>query len=172
MEIISCQFLLLCGALFGFIPFNFYRAKIFMGDTGTMTTGFILALLSVHFMELSREVNLNTWFSSSSAPILVMSALIIPVIDMMRVFIIRIIKLRSPFSADRNHIHHRLLNLGLNPAQVCIILYLINIFFVIAAWNFRDSNASTVFYILMFSALFLTQLPQVLLIIKKKRQIA
>ena len=162
----------LCGALFGFIPFNFYKARIFMGDTGTMTTGFILALLSVHFMELSREVTVTSWFSYYSAPILVLSALIIPVIDMIRVFIIRIIRLRSPFSADRNHIHHRLMMLGLNPAQACIILYMINILFVIAAWVFRDRNAVTVFYVFMFSAFILTQLPQLWLMIKKKKQIA
>lgn len=162
----------LCGALFGFIPFNFYKARIFMGDTGTMTTGFILALLSVHFMELSREVTVTSWFSYYSAPTLVLSALIIPVIDMMRVFIIRIIRLRSPFSADRNHIHHRLMMLGLNPAQACIILYMINILFVIAAWVFRDRNAVTVFYVFMFSAFILTQLPQLWLMIKKKKQIA
>ena len=162
----------LCGALLGFIPFNFYKAKIFMGDTGTMTTGFILALLSVHFMEFSREVSISSWFNYSSAPTLVLAALIIPVVDMMRVFTIRIIRLRSPFSADRNHIHHRLLMLGLNPAQACLILYLINILFVIAAWVFRNENAVNVFYILIISAFILTQLPQLWLMIKKKKQIA
>ncbi len=162
----------LCGALLGFIPFNFYKAKIFMGDTGSMTTGFILALLSVHFMEFSREVSITSWFNYSSAPTLVLAALIIPVVDMMRVFTIRIIRLRSPFSADRNHIHHRLLMLGLNPAQACLILYLINILFVIAAWVFRNENAVNVFYILIISAFILTQLPQLWLMIKKKKQIA
>ena len=162
----------LCGALLGFIPFNFYKAKIFMGDTGTMTTGFILALLSVHFMEFSREASISSWFNYSSAPTLVLAALIIPVVDMMRVFTIRIIRLRSPFSADRNHIHHRLLMLGLNPAQACLILYFINILFVIAAWVFRNENAVNVFYILIISAFILTQLPQLWLMIKKKKQIA
>ena len=162
----------LCGALLGFIPFNFYKAKIFMGDTGSMTTGFILALLSVHFMEFSREVSISSWFNYSSAPTLVLAAIIIPVVDMMRVFTIRIIRLRSPFSADRNHIHHRLLMLGLNPAQACLILYLINILFVIAAWVFRNENAVNVFYILIISAFILTQLPQLWLMIKKKKQIA
>lgn len=162
----------LCGALLGFIPFNFYKAKIFMGDTGSMTTGFILALLSVHFMEFTREVSIASWFNYSSAPTLVLAALIIPVVDMMRVFTIRIIRLRSPFSADRNHIHHRLLMLGLNPAQACLILYLINILFVIAAWVFRNENAVNVFYILTISAFILTQLPQLWLMIKKKKQIA
>ena len=162
----------LCGALLGFIPFNFYKAKIFMGDTGSMTTGFILALLSVHFMELSREASISSWFNYSSAPTLVLAAIIIPVVDMMRVFTIRIIRLRSPFSADRNHIHHRLLMLGLNPAQACLILYLINILFVIAAWVFRNENAVNVFYILIISAFILTQLPQLWLMIKKKKQIA
>ena len=161
----------LCGALFGFIPFNFYKARIFMGDTGTMTTGFILAVLSVHFMEFSSEVSVNSWFSYSSAPTLVLAALIIPVVDMMRVFIIRIIRFRSPFSADRNHIHHRLMMLGLNPAQACMILYLINILFVLAAWIFRDGNATIVFYMLTVCAFILTQLPHLWLKYKKKKLI-
>jgi UDP-GlcNAc:undecaprenyl-phosphate GlcNAc-1-phosphate transferase len=161
----------LCGALSGFIPYNFYKAKIFMGDTGTMTTGFILALLSIYFLELTRETTTSLSSLYFSAPVLVLSALIIPVIDMMRVFIIRIIHFRSPFSPDRNHIHHRLLQIGLSPAVACGILYLVNILFVAAAWFSRNQNPFLVFYILIFSGFMLTQLPQVWLMLKKNKQV-
>lgn len=161
----------LCGALSGFIPYNFHKAKIFMGDTGTMTMGFILAFLSIHFMELTKTTIVNSWFSYLSAPVLVLALLIIPVVDMIRVFTIRIIKFRSPFSADRNHIHHRLLQMGFSPSQTCTILYTINFFFVIAAWIMRDANPLILFYVFLVSAFILTQLPQLWMIVKKKKQI-
>ncbi len=161
----------LCGALSGFIPYNFYRAKIFMGDTGTMTMGFILALLSVYFLELSRVTEMNMFFTYSSAPVFVLSALIIPVVDMMRVFIIRILRFRSPFSADRNHIHHRLLQVGFSPALACCVLYFVNILFVAAAWFLRFGDPVIIFYSLVFSAVILTQLPQLWLMFKKIKQI-
>jgi UDP-GlcNAc:undecaprenyl-phosphate GlcNAc-1-phosphate transferase len=161
----------LCGALTGFIPYNFYKAKIFMGDTGTMTMGFILAIFSVYFLELSRNSNVNELFSYYSAPVFVLAALIIPVIDMMRVFIIRIFKFRSPFSADRNHIHHRLLQLGLSPSMACIVLYSVNILFVLSAWFLREQNPFFVFYSLVITAFVLTQLPQILLMLKKNKQV-
>jgi UDP-GlcNAc:undecaprenyl-phosphate GlcNAc-1-phosphate transferase len=160
----------LCGALTGFLPYNFYKAKIFMGDTGSMVTGFILSVLSIHCMKLLREEP-SGLFIYNYAPVLVLSTLIIPVVDMMRVFIIRLIKFRSPFSADRNHIHHKLLELGLTPAQSCCILYSVNIIFIIASWFLRGENPLVVFYIMLFSAIILTQLPMILLMNKKNRQI-
>lgn len=162
----------LCGALMGFLHYNFYQAKIFMGDTGTMTTGFILSLFAVHFMELTRDVTASFWLSYYYAPVVVLSVLIIPVVDMLRVFIIRIIHLKSPFSADRNHIHHRLLELGLSPAQTCIILYVVNLIFILSAWLLRGNDPLFIFYLISFSAILLTQLPYFVLLIKKRKQIA
>jgi hypothetical protein len=98
--------------------------------------------------------------------------MIVPVIDMMRVFTIRLVHLRSPFSADRNHIHHRLLECGLNTVQTCCILYLVNIAFVVGAWLLRSREALPVFYVIVFGAFLLSQLPQLFMIIKKKKQIA
>jgi UDP-N-acetylmuramyl pentapeptide phosphotransferase/UDP-N-acetylglucosamine-1-phosphate transferase len=161
----------LCGALSGFIPYNFYKAKIFMGDTGTMTVGFILSIFAVYFMELTRTVVVQYWFNFESAPSIVLSMLIIPVVDMMRVFVIRIVKLRSPFAGDRNHIHHRLLQLGLNPAQSCLVLFSINIAFILSAWYFRYYDSSIVFYSILFSAFLLAQLPYLILKLKRQKQV-
>ena len=125
----------LVGALIGFLIFNFHPAKIFMGDTGSMTIGFILAILSLRFVELTKSVQLMELFNSRSAPVMVLAILIIPIVDTLRVFTIRIVKRRSPFSPDRNHIHHKLLQLGLSSRQVTVCLYLVNILFISAAFS-------------------------------------
>ncbi len=160
----------LCGALGGFLPYNFYRARIFMGDTGSMVTGFILSILAIQFLESSHDGSSGNLFGYGSAPLIVLSALIIPVVDMMRVFILRIIRFRSPFSADRNHIHHKLIDLGLNPMEACLILYTIGIGFIIVAWFMKPFSPAAVFYLLLISAGMLTQLPHFLLN-KKRKQI-
>ena len=162
----------LCGALLGFLFFNFHPAKIFMGDTGSMTLGFILAILSLRFVEVSRSVQLPELFDSRSAPVMVLAILIIPVVDTLRVFTIRIIHKRSPFSPDRNHIHHKLLQLGLKPALVTLTLYSVNLLFIAAAYVFRKQDPSLVFYLMLANALLFTQLPYLVLKFKKMRQIA
>lgn len=162
----------LFGALLGFLVYNFHPAKIFMGDTGSMTVGFILAIFALRFVELARTVVLAGYFDSHSAPVIVLAILIIPVVDTLRVFILRIIQKRSPFSPDRNHIHHKLLQIGLSPRFVSLILYGMNLLFITAAWFFRNSDPAVVFYGLIVNALLFTQLPQLWIRFKKYRQIA
>ncbi len=169
--LMSILALSLCGALMGFFPYNFRDAKIFLGDTGTMTIGFVLSIFSFHFIELSRVVSVETWFTYQSAPNVVFAILVIPMVDTLRVFTIRIFKRQSPFIADRNHIHHRLLQLGFQPHQACLLLYLVNAIFISAAWFLRHENPAFVLYSLIATALILTQLPVVFLRLKKPRQI-
>lgn len=162
----------LCGALLGFLIFNFHPAKIFMGDTGTMTVGFILAVLSLRFVELAKGMQVPELFTSRSAPVMVLAILIIPIVDTLRVFTLRIMHKRSPFSPDRNHIHHKLLQLGLSPRAVTLILYAVNVLFIAAAYVFRNQDSSLVFYAMLANALLLIQLPTILIWFKKIRQIA
>lgn len=159
----------LCGSLCGFIPYNFHKAKIFMGDTGSMITGFILAMFAIYFMELTRRIVVDNWFNYYATPVIVLSALIIPIVDMIRVFSIRLLKFQSPFSADRNHIHHRLLQIGFNQVQTCIILYTATILFIVAAWILRQQDALIVFYILVGSAFILVHLPHFWTMIRKSK---
>ena len=163
--------LALSGALIGFMPYNFYKAKIFLGDTGTMTIGFVLAIFSFRFTEISKMSTINQPFDYRSAPVIIFSILVIPLIDTFRVFILRIFKKQSPFIADRNHIHHRLLALGLSVKQSCFLLYLVNILFILSAWWIRFIDSANFLYLLVFIALILTQLPMILLRYKKSRQI-
>lgn len=163
--------LALVGALIGFMPYNFYKAKIFLGDTGTMTIGFVLAIFSFRFIEISKFSSINLPFDYHSAPVIIFSILVIPLIDTIRVFVLRIFKKQSPFIADRNHIHHRLLSLGLSVKQSCVLLYLVNILFILSAWWIRLIDSANFLYILVLLALILTQLPMILLRYKKSRQI-
>jgi UDP-GlcNAc:undecaprenyl-phosphate GlcNAc-1-phosphate transferase len=121
--------LALCGSLIGFLKFNWYPAKIFMGDTGALTIGLITAVLAIKFIELNKfKLGSTPYFYS--APAKAVAILIIPIFDSLRVFTIRILQGKSPFLGDRNHIHHRLLLLGFKPNQIVFIVLLFNIIIV------------------------------------------
>jgi len=109
----------LAGAVGGFVKYNWYPAKIFMGDTGALIIGLISAALAIKFIELNKFTGKNhpTFYS---APAIAVSILIVPIFDSLRVFTVRIIKGRSPFTGDRNHIHHRLEKLGLKPSLIVL----------------------------------------------------
>lgn len=114
----------LAGALFGFLCFNFHRGKIFMGDTGSMLIGFIISILAIKFIENNREPGFeSSVYYIKAAPGVAVAVVLIPLADMCRVFFQRILKGHHPFSADRRHIHHILLDIGLTPTGVSLILY-------------------------------------------------
>lgn len=127
----------LCGGILGFLKYNWYPAKIFMGDTGALTIGLVTGVLAIKFIELNKFSNGNTPFFYS-APAKAVAILIIPIFDSLRVFTIRILKGGSPFRGDRNHIHHRLLRLGYKPNQVVVITILFNLFVVAVALIFSN----------------------------------
>ena len=118
------------GALLSFLYYNLSedrRKKIFMGDTGSMTIGFLLVLTAFYFMDLfvyKDEIG-KPHYHLLSAPVITFAILLLPIIDTLSVIIIRILNGKSPLKADKNHIHHKLLALGLNhkEATVCIISY-------------------------------------------------
>lgn len=102
------------GAGFGFLPYNFNPAKIFMGDTGALFLGYILACISVQgFLKLSAIL-------SFAIPILVLG---LPIFDTLFAIVRRVLTGRSPMSPDRGHLHHRLLDMGFSQKQTVAILY-------------------------------------------------
>ena len=102
------------GAGFGFLPYNFNPAKIFMGDTGALFLGFILACISIQgVLKLSAII-------SFAIPLLVLG---LPIFDTMFAIIRRILTGRSPMSPDRGHLHHRLLDMGFSQRKTVAILY-------------------------------------------------
>jgi UDP-N-acetylmuramyl pentapeptide phosphotransferase/UDP-N-acetylglucosamine-1-phosphate transferase len=115
----------LAGALFGFLIFNFNPARIFMGDSGSLTIGAILSVLTIALIETPTEF-LSDTFQYISTPLFAMAILAYPLIDTLRVFITRSIKGKSPFEADRTHLHHKLSDKGYGHKRVVLIIFLFN----------------------------------------------
>jgi UDP-N-acetylmuramyl pentapeptide phosphotransferase/UDP-N-acetylglucosamine-1-phosphate transferase len=148
----------LAGALIGFLVFNFNPAKIFMGDAGSLCTGFLLSIMAVQFIEFNRP-EVQNYYKITTAPVIAIAILVIPLFDTFRVFTIRLLKKKSPFSADRNHLHHMLLKTGLGHKEVSLVLYIVNIFFVLIAFLLKDSPILTVFITIGVLAFALSQIP-------------
>jgi UDP-N-acetylmuramyl pentapeptide phosphotransferase/UDP-N-acetylglucosamine-1-phosphate transferase len=148
----------LSGALLGFLVFNFNPAKIFMGDAGSLTTGFLLSIFAIKFIEFNSPVASN-YYKLPSAPGIAVAILILPLFDTARVFIIRVMKKQSPFTADRNHLHHSLIKIGLGHKEVALVMYSINILFVMVAFLIKDSSTLTILLIVCSLAFILSQIP-------------
>ncbi len=119
----------MAGALTGFLIFNFQPAKIFMGDAGSLILGMVMYVLAMKLIEFppNRMIGMATHVSK---PVLAMAILCYPLADTLRVFIVRIAAGKSPFLADKNHVHHKLLSFGWSHRKVCFILYLMTLFFI------------------------------------------
>ncbi len=143
----------LAGALLGFLYYNMAPAKIFMGDTGSLVIGLILAVMAFRLIELNA---VSAAFSLNSPTVFAISLLIIPVFDTLRVIIVRLIKRKSPFLPDRNHIHHRLIDLGFGHRNICQFLVLANIMIIAFAAFLQQSEIHLYYFsIIALAALIL-----------------
>ena len=133
--------LAMVGAIIGFLKFNFTPAKIFMGDTGSMLIGLISVVIAIKFIELNKFTPIKSP-DIYSAPALSVAILIGPIFDTLRVFILRISNGVSPFTADRKHIHHRMLMLGFSHLQTTLILITLSALCVTMAIVFRSYGNS------------------------------
>lgn len=129
----------LSGALAGFLIFNFHPARIFMGDSGSLIIGAILAVLAMRVVDHDTS-RLPIQLRQIPTPIFAMAVLAYPLTDTFRVFIVRMARGNSPFAADKNHIHHRLLGLGLGHRGTSGVLYvyaiaIIALSLVTRAWH-------------------------------------
>lgn len=120
------------GTLLPFFYYNVFgnavkQKKIFMGDTGALTTGMILVFCAIEMLHIDDKVKVNNY----NPVILGISPLIIPLFDVVRVYIHRVVKHRNPFLPDKSHIHHKLLALGLNQRIALIIIMLWSMFFIV-----------------------------------------
>ena len=106
-----------------------------MGDTGSLILGTIMAILVIEFNEFN--IDQRVPYAILAAPAVSFGILIYPLMDTLRVFAIRIIRRRSPFEADKNHTHHRLLTLGLTHAQATYLILSINAIFTFAVFNLQ-----------------------------------
>jgi UDP-GlcNAc:undecaprenyl-phosphate GlcNAc-1-phosphate transferase len=119
----------LIGAILGFLKYNFFPARIFMGDTGSLTVGFVLGFLAVNLTQRP-DGHMNVL-----VPVVVLG---LPVFDALWVMGRRLLHHMSPFSADRSHVHHKLLNLGFGHRFTVLAIYAASLFLACSAMLLRD----------------------------------
>jgi UDP-N-acetylmuramyl pentapeptide phosphotransferase/UDP-N-acetylglucosamine-1-phosphate transferase len=124
------------GSLIAFLIFNHHPAKIFMGDSGSLMIGLINSILVIKFINIASDPTIAIPIEATAA--IGFSILIVPLLDTLRVFAVRIFKGCSPFTPDRNHIHHLLMSWGFGHAAITLLCVGINIGFVIFAYSFRS----------------------------------
>lgn len=150
--------LLLTGSLLAFIRFNFYPAKIFMGDTGSLVIGFLLSVFAINIVESNIVFDSYNFDAKGSA--LAVAILIVPLYDTLRIFIIRAVKGKSPFAPDKNHIHHNLADLGFGHRRITLYLCLVNVMFIALVIGFRDLGVNYIFLILLSIATIISYIPK------------
>ncbi len=112
------------GGVFGFLRYNTHPARVFMGDSGSQFLGFSLAVLAVL---LTQQINPGL---SMAIPVLILG---LPIVDILAVLVQRVYQGMNWFRATRNHVHHRLLELGYRHYQAVVIIYSVQALFVISA---------------------------------------
>ncbi|GAA5219855.1 glycosyltransferase family 4 protein [Membranihabitans marinus] len=143
------------GACFAFLYYNMTPAKIFMGDTGALFIGLISAILALEFIEINKTLDQSRFFIQNS-PVVAISILSLPIFDTLRVFSIRIIRGRSPFSADRLHIHHLAIDAGLSHMEAAVTLTLFNAFIIYLTLMLQHLNINLLFFILIMTTILFT----------------
>jgi UDP-N-acetylmuramyl pentapeptide phosphotransferase/UDP-N-acetylglucosamine-1-phosphate transferase len=141
------------GGMLAFLYFNFNPARIFMGDTGSLVLGFVIAVLCIRLIEVNltaaRPLLIN-------APLIALSIVMIPVFDTLRVFAIRIWKGKSPFSPDKTHIHHLLTNQGFSHAFAARIICFFHAIVLMEAFSLRTMKAEWILLLLTLFMLLVT----------------
>ena len=144
----------LASALSVFLVFNYSPPKIFMGDNGSMLTGLITGVLVVQFINL--ETTNGIVFHSNVAPAIGLAVLLIPIVDTIRVMVLRIFKGKSPFVGDNNHLHHMLLRKGFSHMKITFLLSISNAFIIFYSILFRSFGITFLIFsmcIIFFSIL-------------------
>jgi len=123
------------GATLAFLRYNITPAKIFMGDTGSLTLGVVTAILTVQFIDLNESLSPLHPFYFEAIPAVAIGIVILPLFDTLRVFITRMYRGYSPFAPDRRHIHHLLIDCGWSHMEATAILVSINIGFIVLVFG-------------------------------------
>lgn len=136
--------LTLIGGLLGFLRYNTFPARIFMGDSGSQFLGYMVACLAILATQGER---------AAISPVLPLLLLGLPILDTMTVMAIRLKENRSPFSPDKNHLHHQLMDLGLKHFQAVGLIYIIQVVLMVSAYLFRfESDLFLLLYYAVFSS--------------------
>jgi len=156
----------LLGALIGFLRYNIHKAIIFMGDTGSLVCGFLIAVLCIKFIELHKV---------HSAPSIALATVFVPVFDTIRVFAVRMMRGKSPFSPDKSHIHHIFAKSGFSQLATVFTIVLINATAIGIVIVFRHSGNNMLMPIMLglflVSSVILTTIDQRYMRLQKQKNI-
>jgi UDP-N-acetylmuramyl pentapeptide phosphotransferase/UDP-N-acetylglucosamine-1-phosphate transferase len=144
------------GGILAFLVFNWEPSEIFMGDTGAMVVGMLLAVLAIRFMQVNHnlpEIHPAKFLATIASATAI---IIIPICDTLRIIILRLIKGQSPFRPDKSHVHHAIMRLGMTHSQTALILAFVNLIFIGGAFLLRDFGDIIVLPILIITALVLS----------------
>lgn len=163
------------GAVSAFLYYNLshYRnRKIFMGDTGSMILGFLLAFTSMCFIDLFIERGQTgvPMYHLDSAPVVAVAILILPIVDTLNVIFIRLKNKKSPFDADRNHIHHKVIDLGLTHRRASFYIISYYIFIIVVAYVLRHMEINLLLFILLLLGFFGAYLPNMIKVFWKQEK--
>jgi UDP-N-acetylmuramyl pentapeptide phosphotransferase/UDP-N-acetylglucosamine-1-phosphate transferase len=146
---LSIMALSAAGATAAFLKYNYSPAKIFMGDTGALLLGLICSILVINFIELNAVLEDAHPFKFNAAPAVAFGILILPLFDTLRVFTTRALRGRHPLYPDRTHIHHLLLDSGLNHMQATAVLVGVNVFFIVLVFLLQRYTTNALLIIIM-----------------------
>lgn len=169
-----CLSIIIIGSLLSFLIFNFSKKnKIFMGDTGSMVIGFLLAYQAINFINIAFY---ETSILYSSKVLLFAVALFsFPLLDTIRVVFIRIKVGKNPLVADKNHIHHRLLECGLSHKKIALFTSIFTVITVSGIYLFQDLEVHRLTLILLtmwfLSAVFISKMKRFSNILNSKTKV-
>jgi UDP-GlcNAc:undecaprenyl-phosphate/decaprenyl-phosphate GlcNAc-1-phosphate transferase len=152
----------LAGGIVAFLYFNFNPAKIFLGDTGSLVLGFSIAVLCIRLMQV------NTSAALPHAPLFILSLAFIPVFDTIRVFAMRIWRGKSPFEADRTHIHHLLTNAGFSHVFATRLICGLHGFILLEVYWLKDIKGEYILLLLIVFMMVVTAVLKNLRLLYKK----
>lgn len=152
----------LMGAIVAFLRLNFSsKNKLFMGDTGSMIVGFLLAFFAISFISHAQSNPVSHFHKVS--PAIALAILFYPLMDTLRVVLVRLFLLKkNPFKPDKNHVHHIFLKLGYSHVETTVYIAIINLIIVGIAFNLTNLNLNTQIGLLLLYGTLLYIIPLVL----------
>ncbi|MFT5618280.1 MAG: UDP-GlcNAc:undecaprenyl-phosphate GlcNAc-1-phosphate transferase [Arenicella sp.] len=128
----------LIGGILAFLKYNYTPAQIFMGDTGSLLIGFIISVITIKFIETNSALPAENSLKFTARVAMPIAILIYPLFDTIRIFVLRLMQKRSPFSPDKSHIHHLVMRLGFSHLQTTFILCGLNITVILSCIALKE----------------------------------
>lgn len=160
------------GATAAFLKYNYSPAKIFMGDTGALLLGLICSVLAINFIEFNAMLEDIHPFKINAAPAVAIGILILPLFDTLRVFTTRAMRGKHPLMPDRTHIHHLLLDSGLNHMQATAALVVVNVFFIVLVFLLQRFTQNALLIILLLVSISSLMVAGLYYSLKRKMKLA